>query len=339
MLQKSSIWRYLWIVLIGFWSLQACQFGVQRPKPDPVFNLTSSTNINYQPLKQLLSENRWKQADQETFRILLKLSNRQSEGWLGQKDVEALACEDLQTINRLWNYYSDGRFGFSQQEKIWTSVGGIIGEYSPEIAEKFGDRVRWRKGGQWLKYEQLNFSARAPQGHLPATTGNGVSGGVWNGVAAITHRVKYCGLIDALAAGEWTQADMKTLDLFEAYRIPIENRPHVPPPLVISEIPCAELQGVDRLWVKYSGGRFGLSVQGKILKATGNSSEKLEDRYQRFEKAVGWGIDHREMTYQKGDPKTIPLGHFPYRLGHSYDTFGSGFNRTWRLSINPDCGF
>ncbi|OIP70766.1 MAG: hypothetical protein AUK43_08370 [Oscillatoriales cyanobacterium CG2_30_40_61] len=338
MLKISLTWR-LGMVLIAFCSFQACQFAGQRPKPDPVFNLTSNANINYQPLKQLLTENRWKQADQETLRILLKLSNRQAEGWLGQKDVEGLACEDLQIINRLWNYYSDGRFGFSQQEKIWISVGGIIGEYSPEIAEKFGDRVRWRKGGQWLKYEQLNFSARAPQGHLPATTGNGVSGGVWNGVAAITHRVKYCGLIDALAAGEWTQADMKTLELFEAYRIPIENRPHVPPPLVISEIPCAELQGADRLWVKYSGGRFGLSVQGKILKATGNSSEKIEDRYQRFEKAVGWGIDHREMTDQKGDPKTIPLGHFPYRLGHSYDTFGSGFNRTWRLSINPDCGF
>ncbi len=30
---------------------------------------------------------------------------------------------------------------------------------------------------------------------------------------------------------------------------------------------------------------------------------------------------------------------FPYRLGYSYDTLGSGFNRTWRLLINPNCGF
>jgi hypothetical protein len=55
-----------------------------------------------------------------------------------------------------------------------------------------------------------------------------VSGGVWNGVASITHRVKYCGVIDALATGEWIKADWKTLELFEAYRIPMENRPHVP---------------------------------------------------------------------------------------------------------------
>lgn len=337
MLQKSLTWRLM--VLIGFWSFQACQFGGQQPKPDPVFNLTSYTNINYQPLKQLLTENRWKEADQETFQILLKLSNRQAEGWLGKKDGSGLACEDLQTINRLWNYYSDGRFGFSQQEKIWTSLGGIIGEYTPDIAEKFGDRVGWRKGGQWLKYEQLNFSPRAPQGHLPATTGNGVSGGVWNGVASITHRVKYCAVIDALATGQWIKADWKTLELFEAYRIPIEDRPYIPASLVISEIPCSELQGVDRLWVKYSGGRFGLSVQGKILKASGDSSETLEDRYKTFEQAVGWPIRPRDMSYETGDPKTIPLGHFPYRLGHSYDTFGSGFNRTWRLSINPECGF
>jgi hypothetical protein len=82
-----------------------------------------------------------------------------------------------------------------------------------------------------------------------------------------------------------------------------------------------------------------LSVQGQILKATGNSSEKLEDRYKTFEQAVGWPLDHRDMSYETGDPKTMTLGHFPYRLGHSYDTFGSGFNRTWRLSINPECGF
>jgi hypothetical protein len=45
----------------------------------------------------------------------------------------------------------------------------------------------------------------------------------------------------------------------------MENHPHVPTPLVISEIPCSELQGVDRLWIKYSGGRFGLSVQLEFL--------------------------------------------------------------------------
>lgn len=339
MLKKSSVWRYSWIVLMFSWGLQACQFSSPPPKPDPVFNLTSNANINYQQLKQLLAEYRWKEADQETFKILLQLSNRQAEGWLSQRDVEGLACEDLQTINRLWNYYSDGRFGFSQQEKIWTSLGGIIGNYTPEMAEKFGDRVGWRQRGQWLKYDQLNFSHRAPDGHLPATTGNGVSGGVWNGVASITHRVKYCAVIDALATGQWIKADLKTLELFEKYRIPIENRPYIPAPLVISEIPCSELQGVDQLWVKYSKGRFGLSVQGKILKSIRHSSEKLEDRYEQFEQAVGWRIDPRDITYEKGDPKTVPLGHFPYRLGHSYDTFGSGFNRTWRLSINPNCGF
>lgn len=338
MLAKGWIRQYWGIVLIFSLGIQSCQPFVSR-KADPSFDLVSTANIDYKPLQALLRKGRWKDADQETFQILLKLSNRETEGWLSQADVENLACKDLQTLNQLWDYYSDGRFGFSRQQQIWESLGGQVGQYTPEMAAKFGDLVGWRKRGQWLKYEQLNFSNRAHDGHLPATTGNGVSGGVWNGVPSITHRLKYCPLVDALASRQWVKADWETLTLFDAYRSPQEDD-FSPPPLIESNISCPDLKAVDELWLKYSDRRFGLSVQKPILKSTGNDAEQLDWRkYEKFEEAVGWRIDPREDSYNGVDPKTIPLGHFPYRLGHSYETFGSGFNRTWRLSLNPDCGF
>ncbi|WP_254566807.1 GUN4 domain-containing protein [Oscillatoria sp. HE19RPO] len=323
--------------LIVCLSLQSCWFE-KPPKPDPEFKLTSTANIDYKPLQALLRERQWKAADRATFEILLKISQREAEGWLSQADVETLDCEDLHTLAKLWNYYSDGRFGFIQQQKIWESVGGVIGNYKPEIAEKFGDRVGWRRQGQWKSYEKLNFSNWAAEGHLPATTGNGVSGGVWNGVASITHRLKYCHLVDALASQQWVTADWKTLELLEPYR---EDTRSATASLLINKIPCSELQEIDRLWLKYSNKRFGLSVQTAFLRATGNDPNEVNwDHYAQFEKAVGWfQFDHKDMSYNGVEPQTVPPGHFPYRIGYSYYTFGSGFNRTWRMGLDPTCGF
>ena len=40
--------------------------------------------------------------------------------------------------------------------------------------EKFGDKVGWRKGGEWLRYRQLTFSEKHyTAGHLPAETSAG----------------------------------------------------------------------------------------------------------------------------------------------------------------------
>ncbi|MCT7970744.1 GUN4 domain-containing protein [Laspinema olomoucense] len=325
------------VALILGLSLQSCLFE-QPPKPDPQFQLTSTANIDYKPLQALLREHQWKAADRATFQILLKISQREAEGWLSQTDVEKLACEDLHTLAQLWDYYSESRFGFIQQQKIWESVGGIVGNYTPEIAEKFGDHVGWRRQGQWKTYEQLKFSKSAPEGHLPATTGNGVSGGVWNGVASITHRLKYCHFVDALASQQWVTADWKTLELLDPYR---EDTRSATASLLIGDIPCSELQEIDRLWLKYSNKRFGLSVQTAFLKTTGNDPKELNwDHYAQFERAVGWsGVHHQEDSYNGVDPQTIPRGHFPYRIGYSYFTLGSGFHRTWRLDLNPNCGF
>lgn len=339
-------WSVCTVALLVSLNLQSCTLlrpiaMTKSPEADLPFELVSTAGINYRPLQTMLERQQWQEADQETFRVLLKVSQREAEGWLDQASVKALSCSDLHTLATLWSYYSENHFGFVRQQWIWQEIGGVVGNYTAQAAEQFGDRVGWRKEGQWLTYDQLNFSAMASPGHLPATTGNGVSGGVWGGVPAITFRLEYCRLADALEQGQWVEADWETLKLFEfhAYRMPQVNSLS-PAPLSVDKIPCHELKAVDRLWLEYSKGRFGLSVQTDVLKKTGNYMAELDwNRYEQFEQAVGWVIAPHNDSYNGADPKAIPVGHFPYRLGYSYETSSSGFNRTWRLSLNPSCGF
>ncbi|MFM6345866.1 MAG: GUN4 domain-containing protein, partial [Dolichospermum sp.] len=109
-------------------------------------------------------------------------------------------CADLRTIDQLWVKYSDGRFGFSVQKRIYQGLGGTR-EYNQEIWwEMFTDKVGWTKGGNWLYYSDITFDKKAPEGHLPFGVGFGwwLGGfwgwgwGVWLGV--LFSRVETCKL-------------------------------------------------------------------------------------------------------------------------------------------------
>jgi hypothetical protein len=69
----------------------------------------------------------------------------------------------------LWLKYSQNRFGFSVQKKIWVDNGGKLdGSYDYDTYCKLGNKVGWRKGGDWLNKSVLTFNTNALPGHLPA---------------------------------------------------------------------------------------------------------------------------------------------------------------------------
>ena len=78
----------------------------------------------------------------------------------------------MEQINQLWQEYSDGSFGFSPQQEIWTYVNEQK-EFSTKAWRNFATIVGWKEGdiedsGGYLLYEQLVFnSQKAPIGHLP----------------------------------------------------------------------------------------------------------------------------------------------------------------------------
>jgi len=87
----------------------------------------------------------------------------------------------------------------------------------------------------------------------------------------------------------------------------------------LRQFPCADLRVIDQLWVRYSDGRFGFSVQKQIWVEVGGKLDFGEDRnaaIAAFEKMsdrnglrqTGNYISSSEMTFDT----SAPMGHLPF---------------------------
>jgi hypothetical protein len=158
--------------------------------PAPISSiLLSARGIDYRELEGLLKQQKWKEADDLTYTVMLEVANRSSEGWLRVEDIDNFPCEDLRTIDRLWVDNSKGRFGFSVQAKIYRELGGTR-EYNEKVWNAFGDRIGWRVRGRWTYYNDVTFDLKTPQGHLPGRSRwRAFSEGGW-GVGVFFSRVE-----------------------------------------------------------------------------------------------------------------------------------------------------
>jgi hypothetical protein len=146
---------------------------VMPKQADDEVQLVSAVGMDYINLRNLLAAGKWKEAAQETARVMLKVASREKERWLDESSIDKFPCEDLRTIDQLWVKYSNGRFGFSVQKRIYESLGGTR-EYDSKIWEAFGDRVGWCVNNNWLKYDYLKYDTKAPEAHLPFKCGWGL---------------------------------------------------------------------------------------------------------------------------------------------------------------------
>ena len=147
-----------------------------RTEPKPVTSKKSgispkneSTPAIFQNLETLLKAGKWRDADLETWELMLKLTKRQREGWLRLEDVKNFPRQELRKMDQLWVKYSNGKFGFSVQKQIWLELGGKLdGEPDWDTFKKLGSRVGWiKKDSWWLSYDSYTFSTNALPGHLP----------------------------------------------------------------------------------------------------------------------------------------------------------------------------
>jgi hypothetical protein len=145
---------------------------------------TESTPVTFQKLEALLKAGKWRDADLETWNLMLKLTKREltkreQERWLRLEDVKNFPKQELRKMDQLWVKYSNGKFGFSVQKQIWLELGGKLdGESDWDTFTKLGLRVGWKKNYEWLHYDSFTFSTNALRGHLPLGMGMGC-GGVW----------------------------------------------------------------------------------------------------------------------------------------------------------------
>ncbi|WP_448603814.1 GUN4 domain-containing protein [Thermoleptolyngbya sp.] len=128
---------------------------------DPALNIELNalrktvSDTRYAKLEELLKTQKWREADEETYRLMITTVGKEEGQWFAKEDLENFPCPDLKEIDRLWVHYSSGKWGFSVQKRIWEECGSPM-EYNDDW-EKFGDRVGWRKDDNWLSYSDLTF--------------------------------------------------------------------------------------------------------------------------------------------------------------------------------------
>ena len=118
--------------------------------------------INFDKLQLNLLEQNFEEADRLTSSILRQLAGKVAEkrGYVFYSEVKNMSGKDLETIDRLWKIYSQGKFGFSIQAKLLKSVG--------KRYELLWPRIGWKKDGIWTRYPSaFSWSLDAPDGHMP----------------------------------------------------------------------------------------------------------------------------------------------------------------------------
>ncbi|GGA49701.1 hypothetical protein CYANOKiyG1_68940 [Okeania sp. KiyG1] len=121
----------------------------------------------YFKLREFLAAKKWREADEETYEVMLQVAGREREGRLDVEDIDKFPCKDLHIIDQLWVKYSDGKFGFSVQKEIYQSLGGTR-EYGINVWHEFGETVGWCKDEKWLELGDLFLEPWVHyKGHLP----------------------------------------------------------------------------------------------------------------------------------------------------------------------------
>ncbi|MEH2406976.1 GUN4 domain-containing protein [Nostoc sp.] len=105
--------------------------------------------------------------------------------------------------------------------------------------------------------------------------------------------VDYTKLRDLLAGRNWREANNETY-LVMLQAVGREQGDFIRPDELL-KFPCTDLHTVDRLWVKYSKGRFGFSVQKNIYLDVGGKADGSYDKeaFIKFGDAVGWRVNDR----------------------------------------------
>jgi GUN4-like/ARM-like repeat domain, GUN4-N terminal len=122
----------------------------------------SERGIDYSALQALLVQQDFQAADRLTLEKMCELTGDLAfqRKWLYFTEVEQLPILDLQTLDRLWLVYSEGKFGFSVQRELWLGTG--------KNWEALWSLIGWKAGNNWTRYPQgFTWDLTAPKGHLP----------------------------------------------------------------------------------------------------------------------------------------------------------------------------
>jgi hypothetical protein len=130
-------------------------------------------NTRYADLERYLKNGQWKEADEETCRLMITEVGKEEGQWFDPEDLRNFPCEPLRAIDGLWVEHSGGRFGFSVQRDIYLSkeCGSIPdGKYNSKTWNHFCQLNGWKVRGE---YVSIVFNIASPRGHLPQSVYTG----------------------------------------------------------------------------------------------------------------------------------------------------------------------
>ena len=137
--------------------------------------LKSGLGLDYTKLSDLLFAKKWEEADLETTELMLNYG-RSSDGSLDIDCWRDFPPEELRMIDQLWLKYSQNRFGFSVQKRIWVELGGKFagsGNYDEKNIDIIMDKLGWKNwegGDSPGLLPKRTFDINAPLGHLPSVS-------------------------------------------------------------------------------------------------------------------------------------------------------------------------
>ena len=128
----------------------------------------------------------------------------------------------------------------------------------------------------------------------------------FHGTSLQTSNMDYRKLRDYLAQGKWKKADDETTRVMLA--VAKREKEGWLNEGNIDNFPCEDLRTIDQLWVKYSGGKFGFSVQKRIYQSFGGTRQYNREIWEKFGNKVGWrGKNSPDITFLNEAPE----GHLP----------------------------
>jgi hypothetical protein len=149
-------------------------------------------------------------------------------------------------------------------------------------------QLEWERGkrqeveAQLQRQGQVQPPVREPQssGDVPLVSAVGVD---------------YTKLRDLLVAKDWKEADLET----EKRMLEVAGRESQGWFRVkdVENFPCQDLGTIDKLWVKYSGGKFGFSVQKQIYQDLGGTKDYDYKVWESFGEKVGWRKGGSWLSY------------------------------------------
>ncbi|CAN0920672.1 Tetrapyrrole-binding protein, chloroplastic [Linum grandiflorum] len=151
-------------------------FSISTSTPPSTTTTTPQNTFTLDLLRHHLTAQDFRQADEETRRLLIVLAGEAAvtRGYVFFSEVQFISADELKAIDELWKEHSGGKFGYSVQKKIW------VNKFCKRDFTKFFIRVGWMKKLESSEVEQYNYRAfpgefiwelgdDTPEGHLPLT--------------------------------------------------------------------------------------------------------------------------------------------------------------------------